>query len=130
MATWQEVRAHLAQKYQIAKDEPNWIGLGWKVPTDKHGELTQHQRVEPVTVNGETWILVWSPIVEINRVPPLKVLERNMTFVIGSIAIHEGLYVFRAVLPLEGLDWKLFDANLEAVARESAVLKADAPVVS
>lgn len=130
MASWQDVREYLKQNYQIMKDEPNWIGLGWKIATQKHGELAQHQRVEPVTANGRDWILIWSPIVDANRVPPVKVLERNMTFVMGSIAINEGLYVFRAVLPLEGLDWKLFDANLEAVARESALLKADAPVLS
>ena len=52
MATWQDVRAHLKQNYQIAKDEPNWVGLGWKIASQKHGELVQHQRVELVTANG------------------------------------------------------------------------------
>ncbi len=126
MATWDEIRAHLREGFVLQRDEPDWVGLGWKV--DLGGkDVMQRQRVEPVSVLGDPGLLIWSDIIDMDRVPPLLALERNMSFEIGAIAISAGLYVLRVVLALDGLEWGRLAKTLEYVATEAARLREDAP---
>ena len=127
MATWDDVRAHLREKFKLSIDEPTWIGLGWKFPGPRGGELAQRQRVEPVTAFGRSYVLIWCDIIEIEKVPMRTALERNLTLAIGSIAISDNLYVLRSVMLLDNIDWQLFDLTLEYTAREAAMLRDGVP---
>ncbi|MBS1123319.1 MAG: hypothetical protein H6Q90_5547 [Deltaproteobacteria bacterium] len=130
MATWAETRAHLQQTFTIAVEQPEWIGLGWKFKPATPGEdVLQRQRIELVQAIGAPHLLVLSDIIEVNRVPMRTVLEHNMTLAIGGIAISDDVYVLRAVVPLEHLDFPYFDRMLAYIAHEAARLRESTPAI-
>lgn len=126
MATWDETREYIRGKYKVAMDEPTWIGLAFSFTLDGN-EVGQRERIEPTTALGQPALLLWSDVVETNRVPNKLALQRNMSFEIGGLAISGDLYVLRVVLPLEGMSWSLLDEGLVYVAREAARLRAAVP---
>lgn len=126
MASWQEIRDHLRSKYKLLNDDDAWMGLGFAF--NREGKvLHQRVRVEPRAIGNIPGVMVWCDVVDAASVPAQKALVRNMAFSIGALAIHEGLYVLVAVLPLDGVVWGTFDTILENLARDAASLREDAP---
>lgn len=126
MATWQETRDHLRSKYKLLNDDAAWMGVGFAFTRDGR-TLHQRVRVEPRAIGKIPGVLIWCDVIETASVPAQKALVRNMAFPIGALAIHEGLYVLVAVLPLDGIVWSTFDAIIETLARDAATLREDAP---
>ncbi|MFN0246636.1 MAG: hypothetical protein ACKV2T_06990 [Kofleriaceae bacterium] len=128
MATWEQTKSHLREKFLLAVDEPAWIGLGWKFKA-KNGvdDVVQRQRIELAQAFGQPHVIVMSDIVPVEKVPERVVLVHNMTLAIGAIAISEGVYVLRAVLPLDGVSFEHLDRVLEYVAHEAARLRESTP---
>lgn len=126
MATWQETRDHLQTKYKLLNDEAEWIGLGFAFNRDGK-VLHQRVRVEQRAIGDIPGVMIWCDVIDAASVPPHKALVRNMAFAIGALAIHEGLYVLVAILPLDGIVWSTFDTIIETLARDAASLREDAP---
>lgn len=126
MPTWDETREHIKSNYKVAMDEPAWLGLAFSFTLDGR-DVTQRERVEPTMALGAQALLVWSDVIEANRVPNKLALQRNMSFEIGALAISENLYVLRVVIPLEGMSWAVLDNALVYVAREAARLREAVP---
>ncbi|MGE0401175.1 MAG: hypothetical protein AB7T06_30985 [Kofleriaceae bacterium] len=126
MPTWDETREHLRTKYKLMQDDAAWVGLGFNFTIDGK-QLTQRVRVEPRSIGPIPGLLVWCDVVEATRVPPQKALERNFAFPIGALAIHQGLIVLMATLPLESVIFTTLDLIIENLARDAAVLRDNAP---
>lgn len=129
MATWSETKEWLAKTFTLAVDEPEWVGLGFKWDDPKGGPepVVQRQRVEIAQAFGQPHLLIWSDIIEADRVPPRVALSHNMTLAIGGIAILENLLVLRTVLPLENLDFAYLEKAMRYVAHEAARLRINTP---
>lgn len=126
MPTWDETREYIQGKYKVAMNEPGWLGLVFSFTLDGR-DVGQRERIEPTTALGQPAVLIWSDVVDANRVPNKLALQRNMSFEIGALAISENLYVLRVVIPLEGMSWSLLDAGLLYVAHEAARLRETVP---
>ena len=127
MPTWEETREHLRTKYKLLNDDPAWIGVGFGFI--RSGRL-QRVRIEPHAIGEIPGVRIWCDVLDASRVPEHIALARNMAFPIGALAIHEGIYVLVALLPLDGLVWSTFDTIIESLARDAASLREDAPAAS
>lgn len=126
MPTWDDARSYLRTKYKLMKDEPTWVGLGFGFKIGDR-EVLQRISVESATIEKLPALVIWGDVVEATLVPHEKALARNMGFAIGGLAIHKGLYVLRASLPLDGLDWSTLDTVLVYLAREAGRLRDSLP---
>ena len=126
MPTWDETREHLRSKYKLLHDDAAWMGLGFAFMREGKA-LHQRVSVEPRTIHELSGVMVRCDVVDASSVPPHKALARNMAFPIGALAIHDGLFVLVASLPLDGIVWDTFDAIIENLARDAASLREDAP---
>lgn len=128
MATWAETKDYLRSKLILAMDEPEWLGVAWRFPSPSGGEeVVQRQRVELVQAFSEPHVLVWSDIIEEERVPHRLALVFNATLAVGGIALNENLYIIRTVLPLENLDFAYLERTMRHIAQEAVRLRVGAP---
>ncbi|MGE0400622.1 MAG: hypothetical protein AB7T06_28185 [Kofleriaceae bacterium] len=127
MPTFDEIREHIKSKYKVAMDEPGWLGLAFSFTLDGR-DVVQRERVEPATALGKPAVLMWSDIISHDKVPHKVALQRNGTFELGGVAISADLYVFRVVLPLDGLSFDTLDNAMVYVAREAARLREGIPL--
>jgi hypothetical protein len=128
VATWTETKAWLAKTFTLAVDEAEWVGLAFKFSRPNGGEdILQKQRVEIAQAFGQPHLLIWSDIIEADRVPPRVALAHNMSLAIGGVAIHENLLVLRTVLPLENVDFAYLEKAMRYVAHEAARLRMNTP---
>jgi hypothetical protein len=122
MPTWDETLEHLRERFKIAVEEASWVGLVWRFG----GDFVQGQRVELAQAFGQPHLLILSDVLSADLIPPKKALQHNMTLAVGALAIAQGTYVLRHVMPLENLTWAVLDAAMEYVAHEAARLRKNA----
>lgn len=123
MGDWEALRTHLRDKFHIAVDEPNRLGLVWTFP---NAEGPQRQYIETVTAFGAPHVLITANVATTHVMKAYDALLHNTQLAIGALCIQDGFYILRVVLPIEGIDRAVIDRSLEFVAHEAARLRTKA----
>lgn len=120
MATWDETKAHLRERFKLLREEETYMLMSWTFEGDP---LVQQERIELRPALGEPHALIVCDIGERSLMDAGEALAHNMTLAIGALA-HEGeRLVLRHVTPLGGLDFARLDRAVELLAHEAARLR-------
>lgn len=122
MTGWDEVRGYLRGKYEVALEEPQRLGLVWKLSRATPA-IDQLETVELVHAFGAPHVLVASDVAREDALSPLDAMMHNAKLAIGALALVGHRYQLRAVLPIAGVAPSVLDRALEFVAHEAARLR-------
>lgn len=123
MNGWERVREHVRGKFHVAVDEPERLGLLWTFPetADK-----QRQYIEPVSAFGIPHVLITANVATPQILRAYDALLHNTQLAIGALCIHDGFYLLKVVLPIDGVDLAVIDRSLECIAHEASRLRTKA----
>jgi hypothetical protein len=119
--TWHELRAWARETFSLDLDEDGAVELTWRFPGERH--LQQRERVELAEAFGLPYLLLTCDAVAADALGPREALEHNGTLAVGALALGDGGYVLRHMLPLEGLSPARFARDLKVLAHEAARLR-------
>lgn len=112
MASWQELKGHIASNYKIADDQGSFLKLIFGV----NGDRSQVVFVHHISNNsGEQWAAVESPIGPVAKVSLPDALEAISETVCGGLSRIGDLLTVRDSFPLANLDINEFEAPLHHV---------------
>lgn len=109
IASWDDVKTQLSQKYPLAAQPDGSIDV--TLPSSKKPiALRQHD------MGGEAWLEVVGIVGSVRHIAPTPVLSRNFALPIGNLAVVDGNLLLRQVLPLSGMRVADLDDALSFVA--------------
>lgn len=120
MSDWAQVRQHLALRYRLAYDEPDWCGLRWRL-----GDAEIDQRVERRAAFGATWVHVVTEVGPATLLAADAALMRNAVLPLGALAVERDRYLLRLPLELDGLTLERLDRWMQRAAAEAVRLRVD-----
>jgi hypothetical protein len=123
LVTWDEVRAHLRQVFDIADENAARMTLIWCFP-DGVSKLLQWVEVELETILGQPWLVLSADVLPVAELSPRQAMRRRAALAFGALVEREEMYILRHALPLDGLAWTTLDRALDETAREAAWLAA------
>jgi len=97
MATWEELRRAVVERFRIEHDEEAWIGFFPREPPELAEQLV---RIERVKVRDEDWLLLLSPVCFEDDLPHRDALVHNLRLAVGALALDEDHYELKLVLAL------------------------------
>ncbi len=140
MATWSEVRAHLATTYADVHDRPADVVL-FSVPLDpaavaagsawpetvvargRADAVAQPVAVHRVTVLDEPWLHILGAVGSARDAHQRALLVDSLYLPIGAFCLRDGALVLRQVLPLDGLELVDLDDAVRAIAGHCAWMR-------
>jgi hypothetical protein len=126
MRTWAELQSYARGKYRLSEDVEDRFALIFAIP----GGRTQQVVVTRFAALERDFIEFRTPVCREDQLAPRAALLHNATFgehhhsILGSLALHEGVYylVHRALLGT--LDSEEFELPLHAMALHADTLEA------
>lgn len=126
MSDWEHVRSYLRERYRLARDQPEWLGLVWNLGTEAE-PLPQRTKVELISAFEEPWLLVMGEVCSELAFPHRDALLHNAQLAVGALAIEQSCIVVRQTLRLATLVWEDLDWTLQIVALEALTLRRALP---
>ena len=109
MPSWDEIRDHLRNTFNVVRDEPHAMALAWTITLDQ-GEFVQKLGLAPMTVDSRPWLTMIAEIAVEDTIPIRTALVYQDRLPFGGLVLRKGLYLLRHGVPLEEtplseLDW-------------------------
>ena len=110
MASWPELRAHIAARYTIALDGDRIVALDFRLPNGR----TQRVSIAHHTLldGSEDWAVVESAFAEKGSVDLDRVVSLAGTMVCGGIGLAGDMLTLRHAIPLANLEVNEFERPL------------------
>jgi hypothetical protein len=119
---WDRLQAHMRRRWRLAHDAPLHMSLAWTIG-EAHEQVEQLQIVELDRGRAGAQVRIVAEVASSLAISPLSALEHNATLAFGALALIDGTYVLRAMLPLADLTMPTLDRALELIAHEAARLR-------
>jgi hypothetical protein len=120
--TWIELVAHVRERWKLAIDAQDRLGLLWSIGEGPNVE-EQRELVELIHGGGVPYVRITADVTREEKLSPLDAVRHNTTLAVGALALDRQTYVLRAVIPLDVLSTQALDRSLELVAHEAARIR-------
>jgi hypothetical protein len=121
MPSWDEVREHAREKYNLQEETDRSFKLVWEYRNGRFQMITV-SRFEAI---DREWVDFVSAACKREQLEPEEALKRNYTFAQGALCLDGDVYVVRYSTLLATMDMDEFELPLHIVAQTADQLEAE-----
>ena len=122
MGRWDEIRAHLVERFSAEIDEQGRAVISWRLHRDDRAG-PQRLRVGQVELFDVPCVLLVAKLFPEPVFDPHDALALNAALPVAKVALHGDLYVMQEVFPTEHLELGALDRCIEQMVREAMRLR-------
>jgi hypothetical protein len=122
MATWNDLKAYVHNRYQVSDETDDMMRLVFSSP-DLRAQVVIIRRIV-LPANGSEWVHVESAIGEIDKIDLVALLRKVGNTVVGGLATAgDSIVTFRHSIPLADLSIAEFEQPLHLVTGTADLLE-------